>query len=60
MFGFYALCGKSSSVIGPMAFGYVTVWAGGNQRPAFLVLTGLFILGLVLLQRVPDPRGAAV
>ena len=59
MFGFYALCGKASSVIGPMLFGYVTVWAGGNQRPAFLALTGLFLVGLVLLQRVADPRLAS-
>jgi UMF1 family MFS transporter len=59
MFGFYALCGKSSSVIGPMLFGAVTVWAEGTQRPAFLALTGLFILGLVLLQRVRDPRATA-
>ncbi|HCQ99912.1 MAG TPA: MFS transporter [Acidobacteria bacterium] len=59
IFGFYALCGKASSVIGPMLFGYVTVWAGGNQRPAFLALTGLFLVGLVLLQRVADPRLAS-
>lgn len=59
MFGFYALCGKSSSVIGPIMFGYVTLLAGGNQRPGFLVLTVLFIIGLSLLQRVPDPKAAA-
>ena len=61
MFGFYALCGKSSSVLGPLLFGLVTVLAGGNQRPGFLVLTGLFVIGFVLLQRVKDPkaRGAA-
>lgn len=52
MFGFYALCGKSSSVIGPLLFGYATLLAGGNQRPAFLVLTTLFVIGLALLQRV--------
>lgn len=56
MFGFYALCGKSSSVMGPFLFGTATVLAGGNQRPAFLVLTLLFVIGLVLLQRVPSPR----
>lgn len=55
MFGFYALCGKSSSVMGPFLFGMATVLAGGDQRPAFLVLTLLFIIGLVLLQRVPNP-----
>ena len=58
MFGFYALCGKSSSVMGPTLFGYVVLRAGGNQRPAFLVLTALFVIGLVLLQRVKDPRAA--
>lgn len=55
MFGFYALCGKTSSIIGPMMFGYVTLVAGGNQRPGFLFLTGLFVVGFVLLQRVKDP-----
>lgn len=59
MFGFYALCGKSSSVVGPLLFGVTTSLAGGNQRPGFLVLTGLFLIGIVLLQRVSDPRAAA-
>lgn len=56
MFGFYALCGKSSSVVGPQLFGYTTLLARGNQRPSFLVLTLLFVIGLVLLQRVRDPK----
>ncbi len=56
MFGFYALCGRSSSVLGPLLFGGVTYLSGGNQRPGFLVLTGLFLIGLVLLQRVKDPK----
>lgn len=60
MFGFYALCGKTSSMIGPMLFGFVTVMAGGNQRPGFLVLTALFVVGLVLLQRVGDPAASPV
>jgi len=55
MFGFYAFCGKSSSIVGPQVFAYATVFAGGNQRPGFLALTVLFIVGLVLLQRVEDP-----
>ena len=41
--------------MGPFLFGMATVLAGGDQRPAFLVLTFLFIIGLVLLQRVPSP-----
>jgi len=59
MFGFYAFCGKTSSFMGPQLFGYAAVLAGGNQRPGFLVLTGLFVVGLLLLQRVRDPRAAA-
>jgi UMF1 family MFS transporter len=58
MFGFYALCGKSSSVMGPLLFGGATYLAGGNQRPGFLLLTGLFLVGFILLQRVEDPRRA--
>ncbi len=56
MFGFYALCGRSSSVLGPSLFGGVTYLFAGNQRPGFLVITALFLVGLVLLQRVKDPK----
>ncbi len=52
MFGFYALCGKSSSVIGPFLFGLAVLLAGGNQRPGFLVVGVLLTVGFVLLQRV--------
>jgi UMF1 family MFS transporter len=58
LFGFYALCGKSSSALGPWLFGTATVLAGGSQRPAFLVITVLFAVGLLLLGRVPNPRPA--
>jgi MFS transporter, UMF1 family len=60
LFGFYALCGKSSSTVGPLLFGAATVMAGGNQRPAFLVISMMFVLGLLLLRKVPDPRAATV
>jgi len=56
MFGFYAFCGKTSSFMGPQLFGYAAYFAGGNQRPGFLVLTVLFVVGLLLLQRVRDPK----
>ena len=58
MFGFYALCGRSSSVLGPALIGYMTLVNDGNQRPGFLMLASLFVLGLFLLQRVKDPRAA--
>ena len=58
MFGFYALCGKSSSVIGPIVFGQVAFLTGGNQRLAVMAISVLFIAGLILLQRVEDPKAA--
>ena len=58
MFGFYALCGKSSSVIGPLVFGYIVVTTGGNQRLAVAAISVLFVIGLLLLQRVNDPKAA--
>ena len=57
MFGFYTLCGKSSSVVGPMLFGYVAV-VTGNQRFAVMAISILFIAGMLLLQRVKDPKAA--
>ena len=58
MFGFYALCGKSSSVIGPLIFGQVALLTGGNQRLSVMSISVLFVVGALLLQRVNDPRAA--
>jgi len=55
MFGFYALCGKASSIIGPLVFGLVSRGTGGNQRLAVLAITAFFLIGGLLLQRVRDP-----
>lgn len=59
MFGFYAFCGKSSSIIGPLLFGSVSYALGGNQRAAILSVAAFFLGGLLLLQRVRDPRRPA-
>ena len=56
MFGFYAFCGKSSSVIGPLVFGAVSFALGGNQRAAIFSVAAFFLIGLVFLQRVRDPK----
>ncbi|MCE2503645.1 MAG: MFS transporter [Chlorobi bacterium] len=54
-FGFYdGFFGKASAVIGPLLFGEVAFALG--LRPAMLVVGGLFILGMLLLARVPDVR----
>ena len=52
LFGFYALCGKSSSVLGPLVFGAVSYLLGGDQRIAVASVGLFFVVGLVLLQRV--------
>ena len=52
MFGFYAFCGKSSSIIGPLVFGSLSYALGGNQRAAILSIAAFFLVGLILLQRV--------
>lgn len=58
MFGFYALCGKSSSVLGPSVFGGISHALAGDQRVAVLAVGAFFLVGLLLLQRVQDPRAA--
>jgi UMF1 family MFS transporter len=58
IFGFYAFCGKSSSIVGPALFGVIAAATGGNQRLAVVALTVLMGTGLVLLQRVTDPTRA--
>ncbi|TFG65935.1 MAG: MFS transporter [Gemmatimonadales bacterium] len=60
MFGFYALCGKSSSVIGPLIFGTISGVTGGNQKFAVMALSVLFVTGWLLLQRVTDPKASAI
>lgn len=54
LFGFYALCGKSGSILGPVVFGAVAALAGGDQRPAVLVVALFYAIGFILLARVDD------
>lgn len=59
MFGFYAVVGKSSAVLGPLIFGTVSRVTGGNQRAAVLAVGTLFLIGLGLLQRVSSREHGA-
>lgn len=47
-FGVYSLVGKSSAIIGPLVFGYVSA-AFGSQRPAILSVAAFFAIGLTVL-----------
>jgi len=52
-FGFYALVGKSGAILGPFVFGLTSTLLGGNQRVAIVTVGLFFVVGLILLQRVP-------
>lgn len=55
LFGFYALCGKTAAVMGPVIFGVVSRATGGNQRAAILAVGLMFVVGLILIRRVRSP-----
>jgi UMF1 family MFS transporter len=52
LFGFYALCGKTSAILGPMIFGLASRMTGGNQRIAIAAIGLFFLAGLVLISGV--------
>jgi UMF1 family MFS transporter len=52
MFGFYALCGKSAAIMGPLVFGEISHAAGGNQRLGILAVGAFFAIGFGLLARM--------
>lgn len=54
-FGFYSFFGKSSAIVGPLVFGYLS-YATGDQRIAILSLSFFFIVGLFLLLKVKEDR----
>jgi len=54
-FGFYSFFGKSSAVLGPFVFGMVS-FLTGNQRTAIISIALFFIIGLLILVRVKDPK----
>lgn len=54
-FGLYSLVGKTSAILGPMLFGFVSV-ATSSQRLAVLSVAVFFVLGLLMLCRVRQAR----
>lgn len=52
-FGFYSFFGKSSAIIGPLVFGYVS-YISGTQRLAILTIGIFFVLGIAVLRFVKD------
>ena len=58
-FGFYALCGKTGAVVGPVLFGMIAT-AFQSQRPAILSVTAFYLVGFVLLGRVSKSAAGPV
>ncbi len=55
LFSFYGICGKMSSVLGPLVFGGVSALTG-EQRSAILSVLVFFVAGGVLLWLTPEAR----
>jgi len=51
LFGFYALCGKASAILGPQVF-WIVSWTTGGQRAAILAVGLFFLAGLVIVSGV--------
>jgi UMF1 family MFS transporter len=50
-FGVYSLVGKSSAIMGPLVFGYLSSTLG-SQRPAVLSVVLFFVLGFLIIRTV--------
>ncbi|MCK9425561.1 MAG: MFS transporter [Ignavibacteriaceae bacterium] len=55
LFGFYSFFGKSSAILGPLVFGYIS-YVTGNQRYAISSIAFFFLIGLLILFKVKDPE----
>ncbi|MBN1300449.1 MAG: MFS transporter [Melioribacteraceae bacterium] len=54
-FGFYSFFGKSSAILGPLVFGYVS-YITNSQPAAVISISVFFIMGLIILSKVKDPK----
>jgi MFS transporter, UMF1 family len=54
-FGFYNIFGKFASIMGPLLVG-ATAQITGNSSSGVFSLVILFIIGLIILIRVPEPK----
>ena len=58
MFGLYAMTGKITAYIGPFLLGTVTWWTG-SQRLGVATILMFFVIGMILLLPVREPRNGA-
>lgn len=58
-FGFYSLFEKTSTILGPLAFGLVS-WLTGNQRYAVASIIVFFIFGYILFRKVNEQKSEVI
>ncbi len=58
-YGLWGFATRLASIIGPLAYGSITWMTGGNQRIAIASTTVLFVIGLIVLQKIDMDRGRA-
>jgi UMF1 family MFS transporter len=58
-YGLWTFAIRLASIVGPLTYGAITWATGGNQRMAIMSTTVLFVVGLLLLQKVDVQRGRA-
>ena len=58
-FGLWTFATRLASIIGPLSYGAITWMTGGNQRISIASTAVLFVVGLVVLQRIDMARGRA-
>lgn len=56
-YGLWSFALRLASIIGPLTYGAITWATGGNQRTAIISTAILFVIGLILLQKVDVQRG---
>ncbi len=59
IFGLWGLAVKLASILGPLSYGLVNWFSGGDHRLSILATAGFFVGGLLLLMRVDVARGRA-
>ena len=59
-FGAWTFAIRLASVLGPLLYGAITWFSGGNQRLALASTAGLFLLGLLLLTQVRMPEAERI
>jgi UMF1 family MFS transporter len=57
--GLWGLVNRLSVIVGPLSYGLINYWSGGNHRLSLLSTLAFFGLGLLLLSKVDEARGRA-